>query len=126
MCVCVCACVRVCVCARVRVHVRECVRVRVRVCMCVCVCVCVYLSFYFPVLSLGDRPVLPQLQQFITKDGSSINLLQIIGVQYENFGTCLLADNLGVKMAAIKSDERSVDSKMREIITKWLQGIYNF
>ena len=73
--------------------------------------------------SLDDQPGLTQLQSFTTKNGKSINLMEVIGVQYESFGTCLLDDDLGVKVGAIKADLRSVDGIMREIFTKWLRGM---
>ena len=72
---------------------------------------------------LGDRPGLPELQRFTTNDGNSLNLLQEIGVKYEDIGICLLEDETGAKMGAIKSDNQNVESKMRDIFRKWLQGI---
>ena len=84
---------------------------------------CECLFVYLPVLSLDDQPRLKQLQSFTTKNGKSINLMEVIGVQYESFGTYLLDDDLGVKVGAIKADLRSVDGIMREIFTKWLRGM---
>ena len=52
-----------------------------------------------------------------------MNLLQDVGAKYEGFGTCLLDDTHGSKMAAIQSDHRTVDTKMRDIFTTWLQGM---
>jgi hypothetical protein len=72
---------------------------------------------------LDGRPGLTELQQFITKDGKSLNLMQDIGAKYDGFGTCLLDDTHGSIIAAIRSDHHSVESKMREIFTKWLQGM---
>ena len=84
------------------------------------VCPFIHLS----IISLDDQPGLPQLQQFITKDGKSINLIEIIGVKCDSFGTCLLDDKLGVKLFAIKADHHSIDCITRQIFTQWLQGIF--
>ena len=73
---------------------------------------------------LGNRPTLTQLQQFPTKDGESVDLLQHIGAKYESLGLCLLDDEYGVIVDTIKSDEHSVESKVREIFKVWLQGMY--
>ena len=73
-------------------------------------------------LHADDRPGLTQLQQLQSRDGKPIKLLQVIGPHYSTFGTCLLADEDGTKMATIKSDHRTVEEKTREIFTKWLLG----
>ena len=51
-----------------------------------------------------------------------MNLLQQIGPKCDLFGTCLLEDEHGVKMGTIRADTHSVEGKMRDIITTWLQG----
>ena len=78
----------------------------------------------YSIIVLDGRPGLTELQQFTTKEGKfSVNLLQDVGAKYDGFGTCLLDDTHGSKMAAIQSDHRTVETKMRDIFTKWLQGM---
>ena len=72
--------------------------------------------------SIDDRPGLTELPQFQTRDGKHINLLQSIAPHSDDFGTCLLADDNGVKMAALKTDHRSVEQVTRHIFIEWLVG----
>ena len=67
-----------------------------------------------------------QLLEFTTKDGDSINILQNIGDKYQSFGICLLDDKQGAKLGAIQSDHRTIESKLTDIFTKWLQGKYMY
>ena len=78
--------------------------------------------FCLPVVSLDARPTMPELQTFATKD-RNVDLIEFIGIQYDSFGTCLLVDNHGLRMKAIKTDHPSVTNTMREIFITWLQGI---
>ena len=71
---------------------------------------------------LDGQPGLTELQQLTTKEGKSLNLLQDVGAKYEGFGTCLLDDTYGSKMDTIRSDHHTVETKMRNIFTNWLQG----
>ena len=72
---------------------------------------------------LDGRPGLTELQQFTTKEGKSFNLLQDVGAKYDGFGTCLLDDTHGSKMATIQSDHPTVETKMKNIFINWLQGM---
>lgn len=71
---------------------------------------------------IDDRPGLTQLQQLHTRKGKPVRLLQDIAPRYAAFGTCLLADENGVKMSAINNDHRSVEEKTTAIFTKFLEG----
>ena len=52
-----------------------------------------------------------------------MNLLLDVGVKYQDFSTCLLDDTHGSKMATIQSDHPTVETRMSDIFTKWLQGM---
>ena len=69
-----------------------------------------------------DRPGLTQLQHLQTGDKKPIRLLQDIEPRYIAFGTCLLADENGVKMSTIKSDHKSVEEKTTAIFSQFLRG----
>ena len=79
-----------------------------------------------PVFSLGDKPGLTQLQNFTTKDGKSTDLLKSMGVLNTPLGMCLLADDDGVEMEAIKADYHSVYEITTQIFTVWLRGMYMY
>lgn len=77
---------------------------------------------YVLLIIIGDRPGLTQLQHLQTRDREPIRLLQDIVPRYGAFGTCLLADENGIKMTAIESDYRSAEEKTNAIFTKFLEG----
>ena len=80
-----------------------------------------YLSL-FPV-PLGDIPTETQLQHLATNNEEyHINLYELIGVGYEHFGVCLLDDDSGYLIRAIKTDSHSINSVVTKIFRKWLQG----
>ena len=56
-------------------------------------------------------------------DGETINILEKIGGDYEDFGTKLLSDGGGNVMAEIKNDCRGKAMKIkREIFTRWIRS----
>lgn len=69
-----------------------------------------------------DRPGLTQLQQLQTRGGKPIRLLEGIVPRYGVYGTCLLADDDGVKMSIIKHNHKSDDEITTAIFEKFLQG----
>ena len=56
-------------------------------------------------------------------DGSAENILKRIGAGYSEFGSCLLKDDNGNKMAIIQEDQNSVEKKVRQIVFDWLTGM---
>ena len=67
-------------------------------------------------------PTLPALIRFKTKT-KCVNILTEIGSNYEDFGTLLLQDESGAKVAAIVKEHRGNDGSInREIFREWLQG----
>ena len=53
-----------------------------------------------------------------------MNIMEMIGVSYASFGTCLLNDDHGHKINNIENDHYLVVDKIRAILTTWLRGGY--
>ena len=66
---------------------------------------------------------LNNVTEFKKCNGETINILEKIGSDYEDFGTKLLSDSEGNIMSEIKNDckEKAMAIK-REIIRKWIRG----
>lgn len=79
-------------------------------------------NMHVPLIITDDRPGLTQLQHLQTGDKKPIRLLQDIEPRYAVFGTCLLADENGVKMSTIKSDHNSVEERTTAIFSQFLRG----
>ena len=63
----------------------------------------------------GDRPTLPELLE--------LDIPQWVADQYDSFGTFLLNDETGTKMAIIRDNCRGNPKKITmEILSDWLQG----
>ena len=71
---------------------------------------------------LADTPDLPHLQRFTTMEGNSVNVIEMIGINYASFGTCLLNDVHGHKINNIENDHHLVMDKIRAILITWLKG----
>ena len=70
----------------------------------------------------GDRPTLPELQHFPTKDGFR-DIVGEIANEYQNFGIPLLNDTNGDKVESIKKAQlQSPVAITREILRQWLHG----
>ena len=73
----------------------------------------------------ADKPKLTELQQFTKSDGSVVNILKrIAAADYSDFGTCLLRDDDGSKMAIIQKNQNSVEDRVRQIVVHWLAGMF--
>ena len=63
------------------------------------------------------------ISEFKLKTGKTINILNRITVGYDDFGTKLLNDTDGNKMAVIKNDTLGNAAKIkRKIIEEWIRG----
>ena len=66
------------------------------------------------------------MQQFrelrISKKPFSVNIIEDIGRDYMNLGTCLLNDKTGNKLREIEEDNNRVEKKVNEIFYQWING----
>ena len=70
-----------------------------------------YISLYIS----GDCPNLPDLLQ--------LDILQVVGVNYEMFGVLLLDDKTGSQIDIIVDDCRGMSERIvRSILKEWLKG----
>ena len=73
-------------------------------------------------LTTGDRPTLPVLKNFPVKD-DSINIVDVIANDYENFGIQLLMDKDGSTVKNIETTHlQNPVAITTGILRKWLQG----
>ena len=71
----------------------------------------------------ASPPTIPDLLHLSLADGRSVNLLQEVGTKYKPFGTLLLKDSTGSKMAAIEHTlGRNVQDINHRIVQDWLGG----
>ena len=64
---------------------------------------------------LGECPNLPDLLQ--------LEIPQVVGVNYENFGVLLLEDTMGSRVDIIVDDCHGMKEKIvRSILKEWLKG----
>ena len=60
---------------------------------------------------------------FITlPNGTTLRIINEIGVDYEQLGTLLLRDESGKLMEIIDEDERKVSKKIMRLFREWLDG----
>ena len=60
---------------------------------------------------------------FITlPNGSTLRIINEIGVHYEQLGTLLLRDKSGKLMEIIDEDEQKVSKKIMRVFREWLEG----
>lgn len=79
-----------------------------------------FLSLFIP--GLAERPTLLQLIRFSIGD-NNVNIIEMIGTNYFNFGISLLQDDTGAKMDAIVEHCREDATKInRQVLRKWLEG----
>jgi len=71
--------------------------------------------------SVGHSPTFPELQHFPLKDGY-LNIAQEIANDYKSFGSFILDDERGSKIAAIAKTEHDSVAITLEILRQWLQG----
>ena len=64
-----------------------------------------------------------ELQNFKQKNGNEENLFDRIAPHYDDFGRCLLKDMHANKMPIIEANHGTVQKKVRQIFTDWLQGM---
>ena len=77
--------------------------------------------FLLHVHCIAQRPSLPALQNFKTKEGEYVNILQMIGAGYSSFGICLLNDKDGGMLNTIRvSNNYKVEPVVEEIFNRWL------
>ena len=72
---------------------------------------------------LASAPTLPEFLSFKSSSGSTINIVQQIGMHHSTLGPLLLNDDKGAVTAAIVSQHhQNADAINQEILTRWLQG----
>ena len=72
---------------------------------------------------LTRKPTLPELLNFTTSSGSTVNIVQWIGTCYSTLGPLLLNDDNGSITSSITSQyQQNADAINQEILTRWLQG----
>lgn len=78
----------------------------------------------FPLFSDSHEiPTIPELINFSLSAQSKVNLLQEVGTKYKSFGTLLLEDANGSKMAAIEHDlGRNVEDINYKVFQEWICG----
>ena len=69
----------------------------------------------------GDRPTLPELQHFPTKDGFK-DIVGEIANDYQNFGILLLNDEMGNRIRSIERTQQNPVDITVDILRQWLQG----
>ena len=86
---------------------------------------CLFLStlIYFPRLPTGDKPTLPILTAFPTRDGDFIDVAQRIGTNWRKFGIQLMDDTDGSVMSKLdKKHHSDSDEILEEMFSEWIQG----
>lgn len=82
--------------------------------------------FLFPAsftASTSDKPTMPDLLNFETRSGSSINIVEEIGSNFSKLGPLLLCDNDNSVTSAIQIQHQQIaDAINQEIMTRWLWG----
>ena len=71
---------------------------------------------------MAECPTLPQLTRFSIGD-KNINIIEMIGIHYFNFGISLLQDDTGAKINAIVEHCHEDATEInRQVLYKWLEG----
>ena len=79
--------------------------------------------FFVADVGLASRPTLPELLNFRTSSGSTVNIVKQIGTHFSTLGPQLLNDANGAVTSAITSlHMRNADAINQDILTRWLQG----
>ena len=79
--------------------------------------------FCIAAADIDDSPALPQLLNFKGRNKRKINISRVIGTQYTTFGTLLLVDRTGTRVAAITDKHRGDAERINiEILREWLAG----
>ena len=83
----------------------------------------VFLFFIADIGSLESKPTLPELLILKTSSGSSVNIVQEIGLKYLMLGVLLLNDDNGAVTEAI-THQHNYDAVAinQAILTRWLLG----
>ena len=70
-----------------------------------------------------EKPTLPNLLNFPTTTGETLNIITKIGMNYEMLGTLLLNDDSGAILPAIKTQMLLDPSAITmEIMRRWVNG----
>ena len=79
---------------------------------------------FIPTVSSPDgRPDMMELLRFPSRDGSTINIPQQIGVKYITFGTHLLEDKTQARVTAIANEHNNqAEAINQHLLREWLQG----
>ena len=78
--------------------------------------------YFYTFAGLAERPTLLQLIRFSIGD-KNVNIIEMIGPHYFNFGISLLQDDTGAVMNAIVEHCREDATKInRQVLCKWLEG----
>ena len=73
--------------------------------------------------SLTSKPTLPELLNFNTSSGRTVNIVDQIATHYSKLDPLLLNDDNGAVTSAIADKhQRSSETINQEILTRWLQG----
>ena len=71
----------------------------------------------------ADHPNLTILKSFTSANGEKTNIIERIGIHYEDFGICILKDDHGTKVSNIRQSRHyQVNSIVTEIVRDWLKG----
>ena len=63
------------------------------------------------------------MKSFTSANGEKINIVERIGIHYEDFGICILKDDHGTKVSNIRQSQHyQVNSIVTEIVRDWLKG----
>lgn len=87
-----------------------------------------HFSFSFVVIALASglltsTPTFPEFVNFKTSSGSSINIVEKIGVHYSKLGRMLLNDETGaITKEIVYQNPLDVEAMNTEILKEWLKG----
>ena len=63
------------------------------------------------------------MKSFTSANGEKTNIIERIGIHYEDFGICILKDDHGTKVSNIRQSQHyQVNSIVTEIVRDWLKG----
>ena len=70
----------------------------------------------------SSSPTMNTLLFITLPNGTTLRIINEIGVHYEQLGTLLLKDESGKLMEVIDEDERKVSKKIMRVFREWLEG----
>ena len=73
--------------------------------------------------STAERPSLPELLNFRTITGETVNIIDQVGTHYDNLGVILLNDSDESIVDAIVHDRRETAKITKEILKRWIRGM---